>query len=85
MDIPGNPTVQSEGSWKKVTEVKFSCGYARTCPRTIGTGFTDDRDASRTIRTGFTKRFVVSHATREVTKRCPVYSYWHLNSTWLVP
>ena len=31
--------------------------------RTIGTGFTDDKDASRTIRTGFTDRFVVSHAT----------------------
>ena len=32
----------------------------------IGTGFTDDKDASRTIRTGFTDRFVVSNATRDI-------------------
>ena len=35
----------------------------------MGIGFTDDKDASRSIRTGFTDRFVVSHATREVTER----------------
>ena len=32
-------------------------------------GFTDEKDVSRTIRMGFTDRFVVSHATREVTER----------------
>ena len=32
-------------------------------------GFTDDKDASRTIRTGFTDRFVVSHALGEITER----------------
>ena len=30
-------------------------------------GFTDDKDASRTIRTGFTDRFLVFHALQEVT------------------
>ena len=35
-------------------------GHAGMCPRTIWTGFTDDKDASRTVRTGFTDRFVVS-------------------------
>ena len=29
----------------------------------------DDKDTSRTIRTGFTDRFVVSHAIWEVTER----------------
>ena len=32
-------------------------------------GFTDNKDASRTIRTGFTDRFVVSHDTCKVTER----------------
>ena len=36
---------------------------------TIVMGFTDDKDASRTIRTGFTDRFVVSHALREFMER----------------
>ena len=36
---------------------------------TIGTSFTDDKDASWTIRTGFTDRIVVFHATREVAER----------------
>ena len=43
-------------------------GYLRIYPQTIGTGFTDGKDASRTIRTGFTDRIVVSHNTRELTK-----------------
>ena len=43
--------------------------HSHTCPRTIGTGFTDDKDTSKTIRTGFTDRFVVFHATREVMER----------------
>ena len=40
------------------------------CPRTIGTGFTDEKDAPWIIRMGFTDRFLVSHDTREVTERC---------------
>ena len=32
-------------------------------------GFTDDKDTSRTIRTGFTDVIVVSHDTREFTER----------------
>ena len=32
-------------------------------------GFTDDKDASRTIRTGFTDGSVVSYDTREFTER----------------
>ena len=44
-------------------------GCLRICPRTIGAGFMDDKDASRTIRTGFTDRFVVSHDTRELMER----------------
>ena len=32
-------------------------------------GFTDEKDASRTIRTGFTDRNVVSHDTRELTEK----------------
>ena len=43
-------------------------GYWRRCIRTIGTSFTDDKDASRTIRMGFKDTFSVSHNTREVTK-----------------
>ena len=39
------------------------------CPRTIATGFMDDKDVSITIRMGFMDRFVVSHALREVTER----------------
>ena len=44
-------------------------GYLQIYPRTIGTGCTDDKDTSRTIRTGFTDRIVVSHDTRELTER----------------
>ena len=33
-------------------------------------GFTDDKEALRTMKTGFTDRFVVSYDTREVTERC---------------
>ena len=33
-------------------------------------GFTDDKDASRTIRTGFTDGIVVSHDTRQLMERC---------------
>ena len=40
------------------------------CPWTIEKGFTDYKDTSRTIRTGFTDGFVVSHDTQEVTERC---------------
>ena len=43
--------------------------HSLMCPRTIGTGFMDDKDASRTIRMGFTDRYVVSHAPCEVTER----------------
>ena len=43
--------------------------HSRMCPRTIGMGFTDDKDASKTIRTGFTDRFVVFHALQELTER----------------
>ena len=32
-------------------------------------GFMDEKDASRTIRTGFTDRIVVSHDTRELMER----------------
>ena len=42
------------------------------CIQTIGTGFTDGKDVSMTIRTGFTDIFVVSHSTRELTERCIV-------------
>ena len=38
--------------------------------RTIGMGFMDDQDVSRTIRTGFTDGIVVSHDTRQLTERC---------------
>ena len=44
-------------------------GSLQTCPRTIGTGFMDDKDASRTITMGFINRFVVSHSTREFMER----------------
>ena len=37
--------------------------------QTIGTGFMEVKDASRTIRTGFMDRIVVSHDTRELTER----------------
>ena len=33
-------------------------------------GFMDDKDASRTIRTGFMDRIVVSHDTCELMERC---------------
>ena len=36
--------------------------------RTIGTGFTDDKDVSRTIRMGFMDRFLASHCTRKLTE-----------------
>ena len=48
------------------------CGYARmlqTCPWTIGTEFTDDKDASRRNRTRFMDRFLLSHDTWEVTEK----------------
>ena len=45
-------------------------GYLRIYSQTIGTGFTDKKDASRTIRTGFTDRSVVSHDIQELTERC---------------
>ena len=48
--------------------MKFVCGYARMFTD-LSTdnrdGFTDDKDTSRTIRTGFTDSIVVSHDTRE--------------------
>ena len=54
--------------------MKFVCdmhGYSQIFPRTIGTGFMDDKDTSRTIRTGFTDRILLSHDTWEVTERLP--------------
>ena len=58
---------------KKVMDMKFVCGYAwifrDLSIGTIGTGFTDNKDTSRTIRTGFTDRIVVSHDTWELTER----------------
>ena len=45
-------------------------GCLRTCPRTIGTGFTEIRIPQGQIRMGFMDRFVVSHDTRELTERC---------------
>ena len=33
-------------------------------------GLMDGKDVSRTIRTGFTDTFLVSHSTRELTERC---------------
>ena len=44
-------------------------GYLRIYFRTIGTGFTDEKDASRIIRMGFTDRNVVSHDTQELTEK----------------
>ena len=43
---------------------------ARRCIQTIGMEFTDDKDTSRTIRTGFMNVMVVSHNTQEFTERC---------------
>ena len=51
--------------------MKSGCGYTRIFPevyKTIGMGFTDDKDVSRTIRMGFTYTFSVSHNTRELTE-----------------
>ena len=39
------------------------------CIQTKGIGFTDDKDASRTITMGFTDVIVVSHTTREFKER----------------
>ena len=47
----------------------------RTCPRIIGTGFSGE-DTSRTIRTGFTDRFVVSHGTQEIMEICIMLSFF---------
>ena len=44
-------------------------GYLQIYSRTIGTGFTDEKDTSRTIRAGLRDRIVVSHDTRELTER----------------
>ena len=41
----------------------------RRCIRTMGMGIMDGKDVSRTIRTGFTDTFVVSHSTRELMER----------------
>ena len=49
-------------------------------------GFTDGKDVSRTIRTGFTDTFLVSHITRELTERyfvmdktlCKIHLPWLL-------
>ena len=43
--------------------------YLRIYPQTIGTGFMDDKDTSRTIKMAFTDRIVVSNDTRELTER----------------
>ena len=44
-------------------------GYLRIYSRTLGTEFTDNKDASSTIWMGFADRFVVSHHTQEFTER----------------
>ena len=44
-------------------------GYLRIYSWTTGTGFTDNKDASRTIRIRFTDGIIVSHDTRELTER----------------
>ena len=36
----------------------------------MGMGFMDDKDTSRTIRTGFTDVIVVSHDTGKFMERC---------------
>ena len=35
----------------------------------LSTGFADNKDAARTIGTGFRNRILVSHEAREVTER----------------
>ena len=49
-------------------------------------GFMDDKDASRTIRTGFTDIFVASRALREVTDRRFVMdeSIYKAHLAWLL-
>ena len=62
--------------------------YLRMYPRTIGTGFMDNKDASRTIRMGFMEKFVVSHDIREFTERHFVMDEslykGHLAWLWLI-
>ena len=49
-------------------------------------GYTDEKDASRTIRTGFTDRIVVSHDTRELIERRFLMheSLYKGHLTWLI-
>ena len=51
--------------------------------RTIGTGFTDEKDTSRTIRKEFTARIVVSHDTQELTERRYTKKEAYIKGTWL--
>ena len=43
----------------------------------------DDKDASSTIRTGFTDRIVVSHDTWELTERRFPWMKAYIKGTWL--
>ena len=46
--MPLNVNGHSQKTKGLMTDMKyFVCGYARMCSRTIGTRFTDDKDASR--------------------------------------
>ena len=47
------------------------------------TGFTDEKDSSRTIRTGFTDRNVVSHDTQELQKDALSCTKAYIRDTWL--
>ena len=52
--------------------MKFVCRYAQMSTDVSPDnrdGFTDNKDASRTIRMGFTDRFVVSYDTQEIAER----------------
>ena len=71
-DIPGNLRNNQNGPGRRPPGLNFFTdmhGEAGMCSRTTEMGYTDNKDASRTTRTGFIDRFVVSHTALETTER----------------
>ena len=67
--MPETTRINRDGRWRR-SWISDIHGYSWRCIQTIGIGFMDGNDVSRTIRTGFTDIFSVSHSTQELTERC---------------
>ena len=58
------------------------CGHSWTCSRTIRTGFTDDKDASRTMRMRFTVDFWFPPPLGKLPNDAFIWTKAYIRGTW---